>query len=101
MREPAAGRAPLGREKAESIAIEGLTFIAADPVLWPRFLAVTGLDQSQLRDAARAAGFLPGVLDFILAHQPTLESFCEAQQVSPQSVSAARHLLTGPEDLSD
>tara|TARA_R110002020_G_scaffold77411_1_gene195417 strand:+ start:532 stop:864 length:333 start_codon:yes stop_codon:yes gene_type:complete len=100
-RKRAAGQASLDRQTAESTAIEGLTFIAADPVLWPRFLALTGIDPSQLRDAARAAGFLPGVLDFILAHQPTLESFCDAQQISPQSVSTARHVLTGPEDVAD
>ncbi len=90
----------MGRDEAEAIAVEGLTFIAADPVLWPRFLALTGIEQSQLRDAARAAGFLPGVLEFILAHEPTLESFCASQDVPPQSVDAARRLLAGPDDVS-
>ncbi|WAP68903.1 DUF3572 domain-containing protein [Jiella pelagia] len=89
----------LDAETAETIAIQGLTFIAADPVLWPRFLAITGIDQSQLRDAARARGFLPGVLDFILAHRPTLDAFCAAQELRQQSVSDARQLLNGPEDV--
>ena len=92
----AAKPAVLDAETAETIAIQGLTFIAVDPVLWPRFLAI---NQSQLRDAARARGFLPGVLDFILAHRPTLDAFCAAQELRQQSVSDARQLLNGPEDV--
>lgn len=101
IRQSATKPVALDAQAAEAVAINGLTFIAADTVLWPRFLALTGIDQSQLRDAARASGFLPGVLDFILAHQPTLEAFCEAQQLEPQTVSDARQLLTGPEDVAD
>ena len=34
----------IGREDAEAIAISALGFIAADPELLPRFLAITGIE---------------------------------------------------------
>ncbi|TFF27373.1 DUF3572 family protein [Jiella endophytica] len=87
----------LDTEAAEALAIRALAFVAADVVLLPRFLALTGLDPSQLRRAAAEPGFLPGVLDFLLAHGPTLAEFCEAEDVPPQRVEAARETLAGPE----
>ncbi|MBP0615062.1 DUF3572 domain-containing protein [Jiella mangrovi] len=91
----------LTAETAEAVAIKGLAFIAADPVLLPRFLALTGLQPLQLRRAAREAGFLPGVLEFILAHEPTLQAFCEAESLHPQTVAAARQTLAGSEEVYD
>ena len=56
---------------AEALAVTALGFVAADPELLPRFLALTGIDGAQVRKAAQEPGFLAGVLDFILAHEPT------------------------------
>lgn len=77
------------REEAERIAIEALSFIAADAELLPRFLAITGISVSDVRRAAREPGFLAGVLDFVLAHEPTLDGFCAASGVEPARVAAA------------
>ena len=84
------------RERAEALAIEGLGFIAADPELLPRFLTMTGIGADSIRRAAREPGFLAGVLQFILAHEPTLARFCEATG-TPLSApgQALRHLPTG------
>jgi len=65
------------REEAENIAVKALGFIAADPELLPRFLAITGIDVQSIRKAAAEPGFLAGVLQFILAHEPTLLRFAE------------------------
>jgi hypothetical protein len=75
---------------AEALAIAALGFVAADPELLPRFLAITGIGPAQIRTAAREPGFLAGVLNFILAHEPTLLKFAEAEGVPP---AAAREAL--------
>lgn len=84
---------------AESIAINGLAFVASDPELLNRFLSITGIDAAQIRQAASEPGFLVGVLDFILAHEPTLIAFGEAAGIDPASVSKARNQLpTGADE---
>ncbi len=84
------------REQAEALAIQALGFIASDPELLPRFLAITGIDAGSIRLAAREPGFLAGVLQFILAHEPTLIRFCEASDIPPSVVGQTlRHLPAG------
>lgn len=81
------------REDAEDLAIHALGFIAADAELLPRFLALTGIEASQIRQAAREPGFLAGVLQFIAAHEPTLLRFAESADVPPGSVAEALRAL--------
>lgn len=84
------------RENAEALAIGALGFIAGDPELLPRFLAITGIEAGAIRQAAREPGFLAGVLQFILAHEPTLLRFAEETGAAPAAVGAAlRALPTG------
>jgi len=80
-------------EQAQTIAIRALAFIASDAELLPRFLALTGIDAEHIRKAAREPGFLAGVLQFVLAHEPTLLAFCEAEGIAPNEVSAAHKAL--------
>ena len=82
----------------EAVAIAALGHVAADPVLLPRFLALTGIEAGQIREAAREPGFLAGVLDFVLAHAPTLMEFSEASGIAPDTVSAARRVLGAATD---
>lgn len=81
------------QEEAEQIAIAGLSFVAGDPELLQRFLAITGIEAGDIRRAAREPGFLAGVLQFILAHEPTLESFCAESGLKPERVAAAPSAL--------
>ncbi len=84
------------REDAEALAIRALGFVAGDPELLPRFLAITGIDAGAIREAAREPGFLAGVLQFILAHEPTLLRFAEETGTQPAAVGKAlRALPTG------
>ncbi len=86
------------RESAEALAIRALGFVAADPELLPRFLAITGIEAQSIRQAAREPGFLAGVLQFILAHEPTLMRFSEESGIPPQQVSAALRALPFGDD---
>ena len=96
MRTPRPSR--IDPEAAEGMAVAGLGFIAADPVLLPRFLALTGIEAGQIRQAAREPGFLAGVLQFLMAHEPTLAAFCEASGNDPAHVAAALAALPFGDD---
>lgn len=90
-----------GNEQAEALAVRALGFIASDPELLPRFLAITGIEAGEIRRAAREPGFLAGVLQFILAHEPTLMRFAEETGTAPSAVGAARRALPGGDDRFD
>src|SRR5262245_35171291 len=81
------------RENAEEIAIAALGFVAADGELLPRFLAITGIEASTIRAAAREPGFLAGVLHFIAAHEPTLVAFASTAGIEPATVLTAMRAL--------
>ncbi len=85
------------REEAEELAVSALLFIANDPELMPRFLNITGINASDIRQAAASKGFLAGVLQFILAHEPTLMAFSERSGYPPQSIGEAVNFLPGGE----
>lgn len=85
------------REEAEELAIAALSFIAGDDELMPRFLNLTGIHASEIRQAAASKGFLAGVLQFILAHEPTLMAFADQSGYLPQSVGEALQFLPGGE----
>lgn len=88
-----------GREAAEALAIQALGFVASDPGLLPRFLSITGIEASAIRQAAGEPGFLAGVLQFIAAHEPTLLRFAEATGTPPARVmTALRALPNGSDD---
>lgn len=81
---------------AEETAIAVLAWLANEPELLGRFLALTGTDPSSLRHAAADPGFLAGVVDFLMGHEPTLLSFCAATGTPPEDVVRAHMVLSGP-----
>ena len=85
-------------QQAEEIAAIALGFIAADPQLLPRFLALSGIEPSAIRAAAQEPGFLAGVLNFIAAHEPTLLAFAEHAAINPEAVLKAMRLLPQGDD---
>jgi Protein of unknown function (DUF3572) len=87
-----------GVQQAEEIAATALGFIAADPQLLPRFLALSGIEPSAIRAAAQEPGFLAGVLNFIAAHEPTLLAFAEHAAINPEAVLKAMRMLPQGDD---
>ena len=85
-------------QDAEALAISALAYVANDPVLLPRFLALTGIEAHAIRHAAREPGFLAGVLRFILAHEPTLTGFAEQAGIAPSAVGEALKALPTGDD---
>jgi hypothetical protein len=80
---------------AEETAIAVLVWLASEPELMGRFLALTGLEASNLREAAKEPGFLAGVLGFLMSHEPTLLDFCASTGTKPETISRAFHALGG------
>ncbi|MET0606835.1 MAG: DUF3572 domain-containing protein [Beijerinckiaceae bacterium] len=79
----------------ENLAISALAWLAADEERLTRFLALTGIDASDIRTVAKDPGFLGAVLDHILADERLLEAFAGETAVDPAAVAAARTRLPG------
>ncbi|MDX3929047.1 MAG: DUF3572 domain-containing protein [Shinella sp.] len=87
-----------GSSDAESTAIAVLGWLANEPELLSRFLALTGVEPGAVRHAAGDPAFLAGLLDFLMSHEPTLVAFCDATGTKPEAVVRAHMVLNGPVD---
>jgi hypothetical protein len=85
----------MNTDNAEAIAVDALSFLAADAARLRRFLDLSGLSPASIRAAAREAGFLLGVLDYIDADERLLKMFAEATGINPSIVAKARVALGG------
>jgi hypothetical protein len=83
------------RKLAESLAIQALTFIAAEPERLGRFLALTGIGPADIRAAARESHFLAGVLDHVASDERLLVAFAGDAGIDPALVTNARAALAG------
>lgn len=91
--EPMTKRPADPREAAEIVAVQALSFLAADPERLGIFLSETGLGPKTLRTAANDPRFLVGVLDFIVRDDATVAAFAEFASLTPEAVAAAREVL--------
>ena len=80
---------------SDALAIEALTFLAADAERLTRFFDTVGLDPDALRAAASPV-FLDGVLDYLCSDEPLLIAFAEETKRNPAAVEAARQNRAGP-----
>lgn len=92
-------RDKLTRERAETIALNGLAFLAGRDDDIERFLRNTGIDAGELRLRATDPDMLRAVLEYILAGDATTTGFCEEQQLDPRALHTALHVLSGFRDL--
>ena len=83
----------MNREIAEDMAVNGLSFLAADDERLSRFLAMSGLDPGHLRAAAAEPGFLAGVMAYLASDEPLLLQFAAEIGAAPEEVGAACALL--------
>ena len=82
-------------KQAEQIAVDALIHIAGDGDRLARFSALSGIDPALIRDAATEPGFLAGVLEYFLGHEPDLIVFAESAELPPERVAEAYRLLGG------
>ncbi|PZM16822.1 DUF3572 domain-containing protein [Rhizobium tubonense] len=80
----------------QETAVAVLAWLANEPDMFGRFLALTGIEPAQVRGAVNDPGFLAGMLDFLMNHEPTLMAFCEASGTPPEAVAAASAHFSPP-----
>jgi hypothetical protein len=85
--------------RAETIALNGLAFLAAQPDEIERFLRNTGLDSGELRQRAADPDVLRAVLEYILAGDATTTGFCAEQALEPRDLHDCHRVLSGPREM--
>ena len=83
----------LTQEVAEHLAVQALSFIAAEPERLGGFLVATGIGPDRIRVAAREPGFLAGVLDYLAGDERLLLDFAAEAGFAPDLVEKARTVL--------
>jgi hypothetical protein len=91
-------RPPLDRAAAETIAAQGLAFLAANPSHLSRFLAVTGLDPGHLRARLGSPEVLAAALGYLLSDESLLLVFSDHTGVAAETIAPALALLEGAVD---
>jgi hypothetical protein len=81
------------RDAAETLALEALAWLATSDEDLIRFVEASGVGAEELRERAGEADVLRAVLDFVLADDARLLSFCAGHDVEPRDVHMARHAL--------
>lgn len=89
-------RDTLTKDRAETIALQALAFLASEPEEIERFLYASGLDIADLRDKAGEPDLLRAVLDFILADDTRVTGLCQELNINPRDIHTASHILGQP-----
>ena len=76
--------------------MQALAFVVSDPARLQAFLAASGISAGSIRAAAADPGFLPGVIDHILADESLLLAFAADADIDPAALGRARATLGGP-----
>jgi hypothetical protein len=85
----------MDREAAEALALQGLSFLAADAGRMRRFLDLTGLEPADVRARAGTPELLEAVLAHLSADESLLLVFAAGCNIPPQSIPSALAVLEG------
>jgi len=81
-------------DRAEEIAIDGLSFLAGSADQMGRFLSLTGIGPSALSGALGDPALLAAVLEHIIGDEPLLLELSANRNISPEDIVLAWDLLT-------
>ena len=82
-------------ERAQTIALKALGYLAGDEQALNQFLEATGMAVRDLTTGAGDIGFLAGILDYFLQDQALLLAFAGASELAPETIVRARQHLPG------
>lgn len=88
-------KSPGNADEAEVLALNALSFLAAEPERLQRFMDLAGLDVQAIRASASDPAFLGGLIDHLLADESLLLIFAEEQQMRPERIASLRRKLPG------
>jgi hypothetical protein len=80
---------------APELALRALAFLAQDEDRVARFLALTGLDGSEVRNLLGERAFQLAVLDHLAGDEAMLLEFASSECLPPEAVGRARRSLGG------
>lgn len=86
---------PMTPEAAETLALQGLAFLASDTQRISRFLSLTGIDPGELTAWDGNRGLHGAILEYLLGDESLLMVFASEAGCDPQSILPAQMLLTG------
>jgi Protein of unknown function (DUF3572) len=85
--------APLDRESAETLALQGLAFLAEDAARMLHFLKLTGLEPGEVRARVGTPELSLAVLEHLARDESLLLVFAASRAVAPETVGRAIALL--------
>lgn len=85
----------LSTDDADTLALQGLTFIASESQRLARFLSLTGLSPSDLKNWGTQPTMALAVLEYLMSDESLLLVFAAEQGIPPQSVATALERLAG------
>ncbi|MGI9353461.1 MAG: DUF3572 domain-containing protein [Rhizobiaceae bacterium] len=80
-------------QSASDIAVSGLQYLAGDSEQLSRFVALSGISPSDMREFAQTPEFMIAVLEYFLGDEPTLLAFAASSHLDPADVAKAKHAL--------
>ncbi len=86
-------RYPLSNSQAEEMAIRALNFLAGDKDHMSRFMKLSGLEPGDIAGSIRLPSFQIALLDHLMSDETLLLTFCANENIDPQLVAPALHLL--------
>ena len=86
-------RESLTKDRAETIALQALGFLAVEPEVLERFLHTSGLQLDELRSQASNPDVLRAIMEFILADDARVSGLCQELNLEPKDLHAANHVL--------
>jgi Protein of unknown function (DUF3572) len=85
----------MSAQAAIEMAQDFVGFLASDDDRLMRFLSLSGIDHTQLREQLGDASFLGFILDFALQDEAQLLEFAANRNMAPETILMARSKLPG------
>lgn len=83
------------RERAETVGVQAVAWLAGNDDLLPVFQGATGADEADFRSGLMAPDFQASVLDFLLMDDAWIVAFCDDQGLRYDLPMQARAVLPG------
>jgi len=83
------------KEEAETIALQGVSFIFEDDDATARYCSLTGISISEVKENIGNSDFLLSILDYFINFEPDLIALASARDTTPEVIVRAWRTLGG------
>ena len=90
-------RNPMTAEEASEVALAGFSALAEEPERIARFLRLSGLEPSALREMAGSPAFQAAVLGYVRSDDSLTLVLASRLGIDPMRIADAERLLSGPD----